>query len=95
MMASLLTANDRNGYFMTDRSTYIVAQKKHPELNLGILGEGELILVNHYHVLTGNPEVHPKMNYETARVRRQAGHTCSRRVVFVCIRGCPLSARVH
>ncbi len=53
MMASLLKANELKGYFMTDRSTYIVARKKHPELKLKILFEGDPWLINRYHALVG------------------------------------------
>ena len=37
MMATLLKASADGAYFMTDRSTYIVARKQHPELKLVLL----------------------------------------------------------
>ncbi len=67
MMASLLKANRLGGYFMTDRSTYIVARKKHPELKLVILFEGDPVLINRYHALIGNPKVNPSVNYDLAK----------------------------
>ena len=52
---------------MTDRSTYIVAQKKHPAMKSAILFEGDPVLVNRYHALTVNPKLHPGANYEVAK----------------------------
>ena len=51
MMFSLLRADELNGYFMTDRSTYIVAKKKHPRIKLKILYQGDPWLINRYHAL--------------------------------------------
>ncbi len=67
MMASLIEANRLGGYFMTDRSTYIVARRKHPELKLVILFEGDPVLINRYHALIGNPKVNPSVNYDLAK----------------------------
>ncbi len=63
MGATLETANREEGYFMTDRSTYITLKK---DLNLSILVEGDPILVNHYHAIAVNPDKHPGVNYELA-----------------------------
>lgn len=49
MTASLKKANEVNGYFMTDSSTW-VANKKEMK-NLKVLFKGDKILVNHYHAL--------------------------------------------
>ncbi len=49
MMATLKKANDENGYFMTDSSTWVAANKKLP--NLKILFKGDKFLVNTYHAL--------------------------------------------
>ena len=49
MMATLKKANDENGYFMTDSSTWVAANKKLP--NLKILFRGDKFLVNTYHSL--------------------------------------------
>lgn len=49
MMATLKKANDDKGYFMTDSSTWVAANKKLP--NLKILFRGDKFLVNTYHAL--------------------------------------------
>mgnify|MGYP000904639554 FL=1 len=49
MMATLLKANEEKGYFMTDSSTWVAANKKLP--NLKILFKGDKFLVNTYHAL--------------------------------------------
>lgn len=49
MMATLKKANDINGYFMTDSSTWVAGQK---DLNnLKVLFRGDPLLVNTYHGL--------------------------------------------
>jgi tungstate transport system substrate-binding protein len=49
MMATLKTADEKKGYFMTDSSTWVAARK---ELhNLKILFRGDPILINTYHTL--------------------------------------------
>jgi len=67
MMASVQKAASENGYFMVDRSTYIVARKENPALNLAVLFEGDLMLINQYHALTTNPTMYPHANYELAK----------------------------
>jgi tungstate transport system substrate-binding protein len=67
MMASLQKAASENGYFMVDRSTYIVARKENPALNLAVLFEGDPMLINQYHALTTNPTLYPHANYELAK----------------------------
>jgi tungstate transport system substrate-binding protein len=67
MMASLQKAASENGYFMVDRSTYIVARKENPALNLAVLFEGDPMLINQYHALTTNPTMYPQANYELAK----------------------------
>lgn len=49
MMATLKKANDEKGYFMTDSSTWVAANKELP--NLKILFKGDKFLVNTYHAL--------------------------------------------
>jgi len=49
MMATLKTANDNGGYFMTDSSTWVAAQKEMP--NLAILFRGDQFLINTYNTL--------------------------------------------
>lgn len=57
MMATLKKANDKNGYFMTDSSTWVAANKKLP--NLKILFRGDKFLVNTYHSLVQPAGVTP------------------------------------
>jgi len=67
MMATLLKASDDDAYFMTDRSTWIVAKKEKPDLKLVVLFEGDPMLINSYHALTTNPIMYPQANYELAK----------------------------
>ena len=61
MGATLKEAGKAQGYFMTDRSTYIYLSKK---VNLDILFEGDPSLVNHYHAIAVNPARYPERKYE-------------------------------
>ena len=63
MAETLEIANDEQGHFMTDRSTYITLRD---EINLTVLVEGDPIFVNHYHAIAVNPEKCPNVNYELA-----------------------------
>jgi tungstate transport system substrate-binding protein len=49
MMATLKKANEINGYFMTDSSTWVAGKKDLP--NLAILFRGDPFLINTYHGL--------------------------------------------
>lgn len=49
MMATLEQANEQNGYFMTDSSTWVAAKKEMN--NLKILFRGDPFLINTYHAL--------------------------------------------
>lgn len=49
MMATLKRANNEKGYFMTDSSTWVAANKELP--NLKILFKGDAFLINTYHAL--------------------------------------------
>ena len=59
MGATITVANQKNGYTLTDRATYL-AQKKN--ISLVPLVEGDKALLNIYHVMTVNPEKWPKVN---------------------------------
>ncbi len=59
MGATLNIANDKQGYTLTDRGTYL-AQKKN--LSLDVLVEGDKVLLNIYHVMQVNPEKFDKVN---------------------------------
>jgi len=63
MGATLEEASQAQGYFMTDRSTYIYLSKK---VNLDILFEGDSSLVNHYNAIAVSPAKYPERNYEPA-----------------------------
>jgi molybdate/tungstate transport system substrate-binding protein len=64
MAATLEIANEKQGYFMTDRSTYITLKR---DISLDILVEGDPVLVNHYHAIAVNQVKHPTVNYELAK----------------------------
>jgi len=59
MGQTLNIANEKQAYTLTDRATYL-AQKKN--LNLEILSEGDISLLNIYHVMQVNPEKFSKVN---------------------------------
>ena len=63
MGATLKEAGKAQGYFMTDRSTYIYLSK---QVSLDILFEGDPALVNHYHGIAISPARYPERNYELA-----------------------------
>ncbi|HBS60321.1 MAG TPA: tungsten ABC transporter substrate-binding protein [Firmicutes bacterium] len=64
MGQTLGIANEKKGYTITDRATYL-AQKKN--FSLDILVEGDPILLNIYHVMEVNPDKFPKVNKEGAK----------------------------
>ncbi|OPZ75188.1 MAG: PBP superfamily domain protein [Firmicutes bacterium ADurb.Bin456] len=59
MGATLNIANEKRGYTLSDRATYL-AQKKNVKLD--IMVEGEANLLNIYHVMQVNPEKFSKVN---------------------------------
>ncbi len=60
---TLNIANEKQGYTLTDRATYLAHQDT---LDLDILVEGDPALLNVYHVITVNPDKWPAVNYEGA-----------------------------
>jgi len=64
MGQTLGIANERKGYTITDRATYL-AQKKN--FALEILVEGDPVLLNIYHVMEVNPDKFPKVNKDGAK----------------------------
>lgn len=64
MGQTLNIANEKKGYTLTDRATYL-AQKKN--LALEILVEGDPKLLNIYHVMEVNPEKFAKVNNAGAK----------------------------
>ena len=59
---TLQIGNEKNGYVLTDRATWL-AQKENLT-NLDIIVEGDDELLNIYHVMQVNPEKHDKVNAE-------------------------------
>ncbi|MBC8014502.1 MAG: substrate-binding domain-containing protein [Sporomusaceae bacterium] len=64
MGQTLKIADEKQGYTITDRATYL-AQKKN--LSLPILVEGDAKLLNIYHVMAVNPEKFSKVNHQGAK----------------------------
>lgn len=64
MGATLTIANEKSGYTLADRGTYL-AQRGN--ISLPILVEGDAKLFNIYHVIVVNPEKHSEVNVEGAR----------------------------
>jgi tungstate transport system substrate-binding protein len=64
MGATLGIANEKRGYTLSDRGTYL-AQKANYDLDL--LLEGDSALFNVYHVIVVNPAKHSKVNAQAAR----------------------------
>jgi tungstate transport system substrate-binding protein len=64
MGQTLNVANEKNGYTLADRGTYLALKKN---LSLNILKEGDPILLNIYHVIGVNPVKWPKVNTAGAK----------------------------
>jgi tungstate transport system substrate-binding protein len=64
MGASLLIANEKGGYILTDRATWLAQEKN--LTNLKIVVEGGQDLMNIYHVMQVNPEKHDMVNSKDA-----------------------------
>jgi tungstate transport system substrate-binding protein len=60
MGASLQIANEKSGYILTDRATWLAQEKN--LTNLQIVVEGGKDLLNIYHVMQVNPEKHDMVN---------------------------------
>jgi tungstate transport system substrate-binding protein len=59
MGQTLSVANEKKGYTLADRGTYLAVKKN---LQMDILVEGDGILLNVYHVIEVNPAQWPKVN---------------------------------
>lgn len=67
MLATINIAEERNGYTMTDRGTYIKYNaQKEGKAPLQVLVEGDNILLNQYSVLTLDPRNCPNAKYDLA-----------------------------
>ena len=64
MGQTLNVAAEKKGYTLTDRGTYLALAKT---LNLGILVEGDAVLLNIYHVMEVNPQKWPTVNIAGAK----------------------------
>ena len=60
MGQTLIIADEKNGYCLTDRATYLFLSQK---LKLVILSEGDKQLYNLYSIIAVNPFKHPNANY--------------------------------
>ena len=60
MGAVLMMADEKEGYTLTDRGTYLAYRNK---LELSVLVEGDRRLYNPYSVIAINPARHPHLNY--------------------------------
>jgi tungstate transport system substrate-binding protein len=63
MGATLTITSEKSGYTLTDRATFLAHKTN---LQLEILAQGDISLLNVYHVITVNPEKWPKANYDGA-----------------------------
>lgn len=59
MGATLNVADEKRGYTLTDRGTYLARKRG---LNLEIMVEGDQTLLNVYHVIRVNPSKSPRIN---------------------------------
>jgi len=67
MLATITVAQEKKGYTMTDRGTYIKYQDSQGgNAPLKVLVEGDKILLNQYSVLTLDPKNCPKAKYDLA-----------------------------
>lgn len=64
MGQTLNIANQKEGYTLTDRATYLAQQKN---LQMEIMVEGEKALLNIYHVMQVNPEKFTNVNSKAAK----------------------------
>lgn len=64
MGAVLQMADDKKGYTLADRGTYIALEGK---VDLVIVLEGDKELFNPYGIIAVNPKKHPAVNYECAK----------------------------
>ena len=63
MGQTLRIADEKKGYTLVDRGTYLALR---PSIDLVILVEGDEVLFNPYGVIAVNPEKFPKVNYDLA-----------------------------
>jgi tungstate transport system substrate-binding protein len=66
MGASLIIANEKDAYTLSDRATWLANKASYP--SLALLYEGDNALLNVYHVIVVNPVKWPKVNNDGAKV---------------------------
>ncbi len=64
MGAALQFADEKKGYVLTDRGTWLAMRAKLPDLAIAF--EGDPVLFNPYHVIAVNPKRCPKANFDAA-----------------------------
>ncbi|MCX6262049.1 MAG: extracellular solute-binding protein [Bacteroidia bacterium] len=64
MAATITMANEKEGYVLADRSTYLSLKKS---VELVIVCEGDLALINYYSLILVNPDKFLKVNSKGAR----------------------------
>ncbi len=64
MGQTLNVAAEKKGYTLADRGTYLAVAKT---MKMGILVEGDAVLLNIYHVMEVNPQKWPKVNIAAAK----------------------------
>lgn len=64
MAQAVLIANEKMGYVLTDRSTYLSLKKS---IDLVIVSEGDPLLINYYSLILVNPRKFRKINAAGAR----------------------------
>lgn len=64
MGQTLNVANEKKGYVLADRGTYLALAKN---LKLDLLVQGDAVLLNIYHVIEVNPSRWPKVNSKGAK----------------------------
>jgi tungstate transport system substrate-binding protein len=69
MGKSLTFADEKKTYILADRGTYLKYKYgKKPPIDLIVLCEGDPILTNPYGIIPVNPEKHPHVKYDLARI---------------------------
>ena len=64
MGATLIIAEEQQGYCLVDRGTWL---SKKDQMTLLVLSEGDSILLNPYGMILINPEMYPNLNHEMAQ----------------------------
>jgi len=64
MAQTVAVANEKQGYVLADRSTYLSLKKT---IDLVIVSEGDQVLINSYSLILVNPDKFPKVNADGAK----------------------------